>query len=62
MKGTRLVSDLFSDLKLSLFDKDNAWLLCDGNPESTIIWVVGYRAADYAVVSDETTEVVRFKV
>ena len=41
MNGTRLVSDLFNDLKLDYFHKQNAWLL---EADSEIIWVVGLRS------------------
>ena len=41
MKGTRLVSDLFNDLKLDYFHKQNAWLL---EADGEIIWVVGLRS------------------
>lgn len=42
MNGTRLVSDLFNDLKLDYFNKQNAWLL---EADGRIIWVVGYRSS-----------------
>ncbi len=47
MKGTKLVSDLFNELKLDYATKKNAWLLeADGD----IIWVVGQRStAHYPV-------------
>lgn len=60
MKGTRLVSDLFSDLKLSLDEKERAWILCNG--DGTIIWVVGYRASHYAVVGKSTSQIVKFEM
>ncbi len=60
MKGTRLVSDLFSDLKLSLDEKENAWLLCNG--DGTILWVVGHRASQFAAIDHTTKEVVGFKL
>ena len=71
MSGTRLVSDLFIDLKLSLDAKADAWLLVDGDGDAadscadrgngTILWVVGLRAAHHAVVTPATTEVVAFR-
>ena len=42
MNGTRLVSDLFNDLKLDYFDRQNAWLL---EADGEIIWVVGRRSS-----------------
>lgn len=50
MHGSKLVSDLFTDLKLSENEKREAWLLeADGH----ILWVLGYRASWlYAVKND----------
>jgi len=42
MKGTKLVSDLFNDLKLDYDDKKRAWLL---EADGEIIWVVGQRSS-----------------
>jgi len=42
LKGTKLVSDLFADMKLDHAAKGDTWLLeADGD----IIWVVGYRSS-----------------
>jgi tRNA(Ile)-lysidine synthase len=54
MKGKKKLSDLFTDLKLSLYDKENVWLLCSGND---IIWVVGYRSDERYKVSKDTKKV-----
>ena len=40
---SRLVSDLFTDLKISDADKRRAWLL---EADGEIIWVLGYRSGD----------------
>ena len=58
MKGTRLLSDFFSDLKLSLEEKERVWLLCNG--DGTILWVVGYRASHFAVIDNNTSDIVKF--
>ena len=60
MKGSRLVSDFFSDLKLSIIEKQQQWLLCDADGE--IVWLVGMRADGRFAVTGETEEVVRIKV
>ncbi|MBP5547301.1 MAG: tRNA lysidine(34) synthetase TilS [Bacteroidales bacterium] len=60
MNGSRLVSDLFSDLKLSLVEKESIWLLCDA--QGDILWVVGYRASSHASVSRKTKKVVKLIV
>lgn len=60
MKGSRLVSDFFSDMKLSLIEKERQWLLCDA--DGNIVWVVGHRADGRFAVTDETEDVVQIKV
>lgn len=47
MKGSRLVSDIFSDAKMTAAQKRDTWLLCR---DEKIVWIVGVRAsAHYAV-------------
>lgn len=59
MKGSRLVSDLFSDLKLSRPDKEAVWLLCDVS--GTILWVVGLRASAAAPVTSSTKKILKIQ-
>ena len=47
MKGSPLVSDIFSDAKLSLDDKRKVWLL---TRDDIILWVVGYRTSRHFAV------------
>lgn len=47
MKGSRLVSDIFSDAKLSLDDKRKVWLLTRND---TVLWVVGLRTSRHFAV------------
>lgn len=57
MKGTRLVSDLLSDNKISLERKADVLVLCDG--KDRILWVVGLRTAEIAPITDTTTHILR---
>lgn len=47
MKGTRLVSDILTDLKVDVEQKKRQLVVCDGD---TIVWIVGVRSSeDYRV-------------
>ena len=53
MKGSKLVSDLFADLKLDHASKQTAWLLeADGD----ILWVLGHRASALFSVPRESQD------
>ena len=52
MKGSKLISDLFTDLKLSEKAKNETWLL---EADGEIIWVVGYRASQAFKVAKDST-------
>ena len=60
MKGSRLLSDLFSDAKFSLLDKEKQWLLCDA--DDTVLWVVGIRADGRFAVASNTTSVLQVTI
>lgn len=57
MKGSRKVSDYFSDCKYSLIDKSQALLLCSGD---TILWILGERTADGYRITPETKRIIEF--
>ena len=40
MSGKKMISKYFKDEKMSYFDKQNQWLLCNG---SDVLWIVGMR-------------------
>ncbi len=48
MKGSKLVSDLFSDLHLEDREKAETWIL---DADGEILWVLGYRASRHFPVS-----------
>ena len=53
MKGSKLVSDLFADLKLDHAAKCSTWLMVADNE---IIWVLDYRAAAIFTVKQESQD------
>ncbi|MCR5193091.1 MAG: tRNA lysidine(34) synthetase TilS [Bacteroidales bacterium] len=57
MTGSRKVSDIFSDKKLSLVEKERVWLLCDNRGE--VLWIVGIRASRHASVTDSTKRILK---
>ncbi len=54
MKGTRLVSDFLTDLKLSRFEKERQTVLLSGGD---IVWVVGRRSDDRYRVTPSTRRI-----
>lgn len=56
MKGSKLISDLFTDLKLSEKEKNEIWLL---EADGEIVWVIGYRSSQaFKVPRDSTNYIV----
>ncbi len=53
MRGSKLVSDLFTDLKLDEKEKNETWIL---EADGEILWIVGYRASQLYKVSPHSTE------
>ena len=58
MKGRKKLSDLFVDQKLSLFEKENTWILTDGKC-GDIIWVVGQRTDNRFRIDEQTKQILR---
>lgn len=52
MHGSKLVSDLFTDLKLDENEKRETWIL---EADGQILWVLGYRASQLYAVKKDTT-------
>lgn len=59
MKGSRLVSDLFSDAKLSAEQKGSTRLLFR---DETLMWVIGLRTSRHFAVSHQSTKIIRITI
>lgn len=58
MKGSKLVSDVFADAKLSAMDKSDTWLLtCDDK----IVWVIGVRNSALFTVGPSTRAYIQLR-
>ncbi|MGB1042708.1 MAG: tRNA lysidine(34) synthetase TilS [Tenacibaculum sp.] len=60
MRGKKKISKYLKDEKVSVFDKENIWLLCSNNNE--IIWVVGKRQDRRFIASNKTTQLLRITI
>lgn len=58
MKGTKKLSDIFSDAKLSIAQKNNVWVLV---LDDVILWVVGIRASRYFMINDASKRILCIK-
>ena len=54
--GTKSLSDLLTDLKLTPEEKDRIRVMAVG---SEVLWVIGYRMGDSAKLSDETVNILK---
>ena len=57
MKGSKLVSDYLTDLKVNLFDKRRQLVVADA--EGKIIWLVNQRPDNRCRIMDGTTKILR---
>ena len=60
MKGKKLLSDLMTDLKMTVFEKRRQLVVVDS--QGVVLWAVGLRVAGFAVVSTTTSEVLEFSL
>ncbi|MBP6429031.1 MAG: tRNA lysidine(34) synthetase TilS [Bacteroidales bacterium] len=59
LHGEKKISTFYKDLKYSIIDKENQWLLCSGDD---IIWVVGQRIDDRYKITDKTKTIYRLEL
>ena len=59
MKGSKLLSDLFTDLKLSEKEKNETWIL---EADGEILWVIGHRASQAFKVPKDSNDYVIISV
>lgn len=58
LNGSKKVSDIFSNAKLSLIEKNNIWIL---ERDGIIIWAVGLRASRHFAVTKATQKILVIK-
>ena len=59
MEGKKKLSKYFKEIKLSLFEKENIWLICS---EDKIVWVINYRLDNRFKITDITQNILKIKV
>ena len=59
MKGSKLLSDYFTDKKVSLFERQRTYVVCSG---SDIVWVVGHTIDNRFAIDDSTKKIVVIEV
>lgn len=59
MRGSKLISDLFTDLKLSEKEKNAVWLM---EADGKIVWVLGYRASQVYVIPKKSRNYILVKI
>ncbi|NDW18937.1 tRNA lysidine(34) synthetase TilS [Dysgonomonas sp. 216] len=57
MKGSKKLSDYFSDRKFSIVDKEDVWLLCSA--DNKIIWIIGERMDDRFKITEKTSDILK---
>ena len=59
LKNFKKLSNFYTDLKYSLLDKENQWLLCSGD---NIVWVVGKRLDDRFKITTQTKTIYKVEI
>ena len=58
MKGIKKLSDFFIDRKLSLDEKENTWLLTEGDQ---IVWILGMRIDERYKITEKTKNILQIE-
>jgi tRNA(Ile)-lysidine synthase len=56
MRGSKLLSEFFSDEKINRFERENLWLLLSGKK---IIWITGHRSSNRFRVTGKTKNILK---
>ena len=59
MENKKKLSDFFINQKLSLYQKENTWLLCSGND---IVWIIGMRIDNRFRISTQTKTIYKIEL
>ena len=59
MRQRKKLSNFFTDIKLSLLEKESTWLLCSDND---IVWVIGYRIDNRFKLTKNTKRVFKIEL
>ena len=60
MNGKKKVSKYFKDEKMSLFEKQNTWLLC--SKTNDIVWIVGKRQDRRFMINNNTSTILKLSI
>lgn len=59
MKGFKKISDFFIDSKLSLPEKENIWILANGEQ---VVWIIGHRLDDRYKITSDTHNILKLEI
>lgn len=58
MNKPKKLSDFFTDIRLSVPEKEEVWLLCNSND---ILWIINYRIDNRYKITDKTSKVLKIE-
>ena len=59
MKGKKKISDFFTDQKFSIIEKENTWILANGEQ---VVWIIGRRLDDRYKISSTTRNILKLEM